>query len=148
MRFLGHWLSSSRGRNSKKPLGENSDFFGVGGAALAPECEAFLKQAGFPYAIGYGLTETSPLLAGSSPAKTRLRSTGKALKGISLRISSPNPGSKEGELEAKGDNISRVTIKIHSEPKKRLLRTDGSRLATLRLLTQKGASISRAAAKQ
>ena len=93
------------GKKLKKTFGGKLRFFGVGGAALAPECEAFLKQAGFPYAIGYGLTETSPLLAGSSPAKTRLRSTGKALKGISLRISSPNPGSQEGELEAKGENI-------------------------------------------
>ncbi|HOV93623.1 MAG TPA: AMP-binding protein [Spirochaetales bacterium] len=93
------------GSKLKKTFGGKLRFFGIGGAALAPECEAFLKKAGFPYAIGYGLTETSPLLAGSSPKKTKLRSTGKALKGVSLRINSPNPISGEGELEARGENV-------------------------------------------
>jgi long-chain acyl-CoA synthetase len=104
-RFFRPVLIRLAGSKLKKTFGGKLRFFGIGGAALAPECEAFLKRAGFPYAIGYGLTETSPLLAGSSPAKTRLRSTGPALDGVSLRISSANSLSGEGELEAKGDNI-------------------------------------------
>jgi len=89
----------------KKTFGGRLRFFGVGGAPLAPDCEEFLKKSGFPYAIGYGLTETSPLLAGSAPGKTTLRSTGPALSGVTLRITSPRTSSGEGELEAKGDNI-------------------------------------------
>ncbi len=89
----------------KKTFGGKLRFFGVGGAPLSADVEEFLKKAGFPYAIGYGLTETSPLIAGSSPAKTRLRATGPALAGVSLRISDPKPGSKEGEIQAKGPNV-------------------------------------------
>lgn len=85
-------------------------FFGIGGAALAPDVEAFLMKAGFPYAIGYGLTETAPLLAGAPPFKTVLRSTGPALEGVSLRIVDSEgkvletPGA-EGEIQAKGPNV-------------------------------------------
>lgn len=89
----------------KKTFGGALRFFGVGGAPLAPDVEEFLKKAGFPYAIGYGLTETSPLLAGCAPSRTRLRSTGPALNGVRLRIADPRPDTKEGEIQAKGDNI-------------------------------------------
>ncbi len=41
-------------------------FFGIGGAALSPETERFLRDGKFPYAIGYGMTEASPLITGSS----------------------------------------------------------------------------------
>jgi long-chain acyl-CoA synthetase len=93
-------------------------FFGIGGAALAPDVEEFLKKAGFPYAIGYGLTETAPLLAGAPPFKSVLRSTGPALKGVDLRIVDQNgqvvggvgapkntPEHAEGEIQARGPNI-------------------------------------------
>jgi long-chain acyl-CoA synthetase len=88
-----------------KTFGGRMRFFGVGGAPLAADVETFLKQAGFPYAIGYGLTETSPLLAGCNPRHTRIRSTGPALKGIQLRIANPAQGTGEGEIQAKGDSI-------------------------------------------
>jgi long-chain acyl-CoA synthetase len=89
----------------KKTFGGVIRFFGVGGAPLAAEVETFLKKAKFPYAIGYGLTECSPLLAGCSPSRTFIRSTGPALKGVQLRIADPNPSTGEGEIQAKGDNI-------------------------------------------
>jgi long-chain acyl-CoA synthetase len=72
--------------------------------------EAFLKEAGFPYAIGYGLTETAPLLAGAPPFKTVLRSTGPVLQGVDLRIVDgegrivTEPGA-EGEIQARGPNV-------------------------------------------
>ena len=50
-------------------FGGKLKFFGVGGAPLDPEVEEFLYKAGFPYALGYGLTETSPFIAGCSPKK-------------------------------------------------------------------------------
>ncbi|HWR13074.1 MAG TPA: AMP-binding protein [Rectinemataceae bacterium] len=88
-----------------KTFGGRMRFFGVGGAPLAGDVEEFLKKAGFPYAIGYGLTESSPLLAGVPPSRTFLRSTGPALEGVSVRIANPSPGTGEGEIQAKGDNI-------------------------------------------
>ena len=89
----------------KKTFGGRIRFFGVGGAPLSADVEIFLKQGRFPYAIGYGLTETSPLLAGCNPQHTKIRSTGMALKGLRLRIADPQPGTGEGEIQAKGDSI-------------------------------------------
>lgn len=93
------------GMKLKKTFGGHIRFFGIGGAPLAPDVEAFLKTARFPYAIGYGLTECSPLLAGCNPAKTRLRSTGPALAGVELRIADKNPATGEGEIQARGPTI-------------------------------------------
>jgi len=89
----------------KKTFGGHLRFFGVGGAPLAADVEEFLKKARFPYAIGYGLTECAPLLAGCGPRFTFLRSTGPALKGVQLRIADPRPDTGEGEIQARGPNI-------------------------------------------
>lgn len=69
-----------------KTFGGAIRFFGIGGAPLAADVEEFLYRARFPYAVGYGLTETAPLLAGAHPRRQVLRSTGPALKGVDLRI--------------------------------------------------------------
>lgn len=73
-------------------------FFGIGGAKLDGDTERFMKEGKFPYAIGYGLTETAPLLAGAIPGKVKLQSTGPILKGIKYRLENINPQSGEGEL--------------------------------------------------
>ncbi|MDC0335971.1 AMP-binding protein [Pseudodesulfovibrio sp.] len=83
----------------------------IGGAALSPEVESFLDDAGFPYAIGYGMTETSPLLAGTRPGFQRLRGIGPVLPGIELRIDNPDPKTGEGEVLAKGPNVMREYYK-------------------------------------
>lgn len=83
----------------------------IGGAALAPEVEKFLSEAGVPYAIGYGMTETSPLLAGTRPGKQRLRGIGPVLPGIQLKIVDPDPQTGEGEVLAKGPNVMREYYK-------------------------------------
>ena len=67
--------------------------------------ELFLREAGFPYAIGYGLTETAPLVAGCIPKYTRLRSTGPALPGTQIRILDPDPNTGEGEVVIKGPTV-------------------------------------------
>ena len=56
------------GREVKRKFGGRIIFFGIGGAALDRETEEFLHSIRFPYAIGYGLTETSPLIAGCKPS--------------------------------------------------------------------------------
>lgn len=98
------------GRKLYGTFGGAMRFFGIGGAALAPDVEAFLMKAGFPYAIGYGLTETAPLLAGAPPFKTVLRSTGPALEGVELRIVDSEgrilrEAGAEGEIQARGPNV-------------------------------------------
>lgn len=91
----------------KKTFGGRLRFFGIGGSAVAPDVEAFLLDARFPYAIGYGLTETAPLIAGSAPFHTTLRSTGPALRGVELRLADPRPETGEGEIQARGPNVMR-----------------------------------------
>ena len=75
--------------------------------------ERFLKEAKFPYAIGYGLTETAPLLAGAAPHQTKLQSTGYALEGVELRINEPDELGV-GEIWAKGPN---VMLEYYKNPK-------------------------------
>jgi long-chain acyl-CoA synthetase len=98
-------LHRAAGKKLMKTFGGSIAFFGIGGAKLNNRVELFLQEAGFPYAIGYGLTETSPILAGAVPGKVRLESTGPAIDGVELRINDPDPVSGEGEIWAKGPNI-------------------------------------------
>lgn len=79
-------------------------FFGIGGAKLDSRVERFLKESRFPYAIGYGLTETSPLLAGAGIHQTKLQSTGFAVQGVELKINNPDKKGV-GEIWAKGPNV-------------------------------------------
>lgn len=104
---LRRLLHKAAGKKVMETFGGRLHFFGVGGAALAPDVERFLRDAKFPYAVGYGLTETAPLLAGCGPSNTAFRSTGPALENVELRVSDPDPKTGEGELQAKGPNIMR-----------------------------------------
>jgi long-chain acyl-CoA synthetase len=90
-----------------KTFGGRIRFFGVGGAKLDPAIEKHLREGKFPYAIGYGLTETSPMLAGAAPFKSKWQATGPAVVGVDLRIFEPNPETGEGEIQAKGPNVMR-----------------------------------------
>lgn len=89
----------------KKTFGGSLKFYGIGGAKLSPQTERFLREGGFPYAIGYGLTETAPLLAGSPPSKTKYQSTGYCVDGTALKLINTDPSTGEGEIVAKGDNV-------------------------------------------
>lgn len=103
--FLRNKIYEAAGKKLIKSFGGKIEFFGIGGALLAADVEAFLRKAKFPYAIGYGLTETSPISAGTGPEKTRYRSTGPALPGIQIKIHNPNPKTGEGEVWIKGPNV-------------------------------------------
>ena len=93
------------GMKLMKTFGGRIRFFGIGGAKLDCNVEKFLKHAGFPYAIGYGLTETAPLICAASPKKTRVGSTGRALPGVEVKLDNVNPETGEGELIVKGPNV-------------------------------------------
>ena len=93
------------GKQMREMFGGNVRFFGIGGAKLDGIVERFLYEAKFPYAIGYGLTECCPLLAGAIPSMVKWQTTGPAVPGVQLRIDNVNPETGEGEIVAKGDNI-------------------------------------------
>lgn len=73
-------------------------FFAIGGAKVDPVVEKFLIEAKFPYGIGYGLTETAPLVAGRNVHMVRHESTGPVLKEAEYRLDNINPITGEGEL--------------------------------------------------
>ena len=98
-------LNRVAGKKLMKTFGGKIHFFGIGGALLDPAVERFLIEAKFPYAIGYGLTETSPLLAGASPQTVKYRSTGFCPPGQQLKLINVNSKTGEGEVVAKGENI-------------------------------------------
>ncbi len=98
-------LHKVAGKKLMKTFGGKIHFFGIGGALLSWEVERFLHEAGFPYAIGYGLTETSPLIAGSNPQDARFRSTGQVLEHLQVRIENPGPQTGIGEILVKGETV-------------------------------------------
>ncbi|SES76099.1 long-chain acyl-CoA synthetase [Draconibacterium orientale] len=110
-RFLIGWAPTRKllhkvaAKKLHKTLGGHLHFFGIGGAKLDRSVEQFLFEGGFPYAIGYGLTETAPLLSGAVGKFRRVGSAGIAMKGVSLRIANPDPATGEGEIQAKGENV-------------------------------------------
>lgn len=103
--FIRKKLNAVAGKKLYKTFGGNLKFFGIGGAKLNKSVEKFLIEAKFPYAIGYGLTETSPLLAGANPQKSVFDSTGPAIEGIELKINNPDKKTGEGEIWARGPNV-------------------------------------------
>ena len=98
-------LHRAAGKKLMHTFGGALQFFGIGGAKVNKNVEIFLKEAGFPYAIGYGLTETAPLLAGAVVGQTRIGSTGPAIEGIEMKINDPDTLTGEGEIWAKGPNV-------------------------------------------
>jgi len=98
-------LNRIAGRKLMKTFGGKLHFFGIGGAKLDGRVEQFLREAKFPYCIGYGLTETAPLLAGTDPSITKLQTIGPAMPGVKLRINQPDPKTGQGEIWAKGPNV-------------------------------------------
>lgn len=92
------------GRKLMATFGGRLSFFGIGGSKLDPTVEQFLHEARFPYAIGYGLTETSPMSAGSHPSGTALQSVGPAMQGVRIKINAPGP-TGEGEIWIKGPHV-------------------------------------------
>lgn len=78
----------------------------VGGAALSPTIARFINGLGLYCGLGYGLTETSPVLTGPPIGEMRIGSSGKPLDGIQIRI------AEDGEVQAKGPNIMKGYYKL------------------------------------
>ncbi len=95
------------GKKLVKFFGGNLDLMGVGGAALNPEVEQFLFEAGFPYLIGYGMTESAPLIAGGpfGEKSIAIGSTGKPIPGVEVKIVSPDQDTEIGEIAVCGPNV-------------------------------------------
>jgi long-chain acyl-CoA synthetase len=82
-------------------LGGNVNFIGVGGSALQPRLERLFRAAGMDVHQGYGLTETSPLIAANGRVKplVKLGTVGPVIDGVEVRI------ADDGEILCKGPNV-------------------------------------------
>ena len=77
----------------------------VGGAGLNPEIERFLTNIGFPITMGYGTTETGPMITYSDYHDFENGSCGTAVINMEVKILSPDPENIPGEIVTRGDNV-------------------------------------------
>lgn len=98
-------LNRIAGKKLAAVFGGELRFFGIGGAKLDGQIERYLREAKFPYAIGYGLTETAPMLAGCPPKDTVFQGIGLPVEGVDLKLINVNEETGEGEIVAKGPNV-------------------------------------------
>ena len=99
--FIRRYLHRIAGKKLAKTFGGRIRFFGIGGSKLDAEVEQFLLDAKSIYDIGYGLTETAPLIAGMVDGMLRLGSTGPIMKGIEYRLENVDETTGIGELVVK-----------------------------------------------
>ena len=115
----------------KKILNELVHAFGgrfyeviIGGAAFNPEVERFFRKIGFPFTVGYGMTECAPIIGYADWKDTKLYSCGKAALNMSVRIDSPDPHNIPGEVLVKGPNVFLGYFK-NEEATKSVIEPDG-----------------------
>mgnify|MGYP003290697969 CR=1 FL=1 len=77
----------------------------IGGAAFNTEVEAFFKKMGFPFTVGYGMTECAPIITYDDWKEEKLFSCGKAAPNMQVRIASADPVNIPGEIQIKGANV-------------------------------------------
>ncbi|MBX9721781.1 MAG: AMP-binding protein [Candidatus Obscuribacterales bacterium] len=103
-----------------------------GGALLDTDLALKLQALGWDIAVGYGLTETAPLLAIRLPSNHDLESVGKPIPGVEIRISPKEDDTEgledddsskskndqnEGEIEARGKNIFHSYLNLEDKTK-------------------------------
>ncbi|MFA6360978.1 MAG: AMP-binding protein [Dysgonamonadaceae bacterium] len=117
-------LNGMAGKKLYDTFGGQLKFFGVGGAKLDAQVERFLRDTKFPLSIGYGLTETSPLVAGGAPGKGKFQAIGPKVVDAEVIIHNPDPETGEGEIWVRGDNVMLGYYK-NEEITKEVLTDDG-----------------------
>jgi long-chain acyl-CoA synthetase len=118
----------------KAALGEQLEIAVSGGARLDPTVMRFFSALGLEVYEGYGLTETSPILAANSPAARAVDSVGRPLPGVTITLRDPEtdqvlgaPGA-EGQVCASGPNIFRRYHNLPEETARDVFEEDGVRV--------------------
>ena len=77
----------------------------IGGAAFNKEVESFFKQMGFPFTVGYGMTECAPIITYDDWQVEKLYSCGKVAPNLEIKIDSSDPVNVPGEILVRGANV-------------------------------------------
>ncbi|MFW6152011.1 MAG: AMP-binding protein [Verrucomicrobiota bacterium] len=120
-----------------------------GGSALDPELGQWLEAVGWQVVVGYGLTETSPLLSLRLPGGCPLKSIGRPVPGTEIRIdlhhqkpgsdnAKGKSGSEQGEILAKGPGVFDGYRNLHKENKDSFTRDGFFRTGDLGYLDGRG----------
>ena len=110
----------------------------IGGAALNGEVEACLKEIGFPFLVGYGMTECGPLISYVPWQEFAPHSCGRIVDRMEIKIDSSDPLHEVGEILVKGEACM-IGYYKNPEATKAVLMEDGwLRTGDLGLLDQKG----------
>ena len=91
---------------------------------MTSETERFLKEGRFPYCVGYGLTETAPLVAGTDAENVRFRSTGPPIRGVEVRLEPDSGDSTQGEVLVRGPSVMKGYYR-NEESTREVLSDDG-----------------------
>ena len=94
---IRRFLHRIAGKKLNRAFGGRARLF-IGGSKLDERVEQFLMEAQIPYAIGYGLTETAPLIAGQISPAVKLGATGPVMEGVKVRLDDVNPETGHGEI--------------------------------------------------
>lgn len=89
----------------QKAFGGQLGYVEIGGAALSEDVEKILVSIGFPITVGYGMTETAPLIGYEDWQQFRPHTCGRIAGGMELRIDSRNQHKEVGEVQVKGKNV-------------------------------------------
>lgn len=76
----------------------------IGGAAFNIEAETFMKKIGFPFAVGYGMTECGPLISYAPWTVNKIGASGRKVDTLEVIIDSPDPVKTVGEIVLRGEN--------------------------------------------
>ena len=108
----------------REAFGGNFEEVILGGAAFNKDIEKFFYNIGFPYTVGYGMTECAPIITYAHHDKKKLYSCGRAAMNMQIRIDSSDPENIDGEIQCKGPN---VTLGYYKNPEatKNLFTEDG-----------------------
>lgn len=96
----------------------------IGGAPFNTQAEQFFKKMGFPFTVGYGMTECGPLISYASWKTTRLGASGRAVDELEVRIDSADPHHVAGEILMRGNHVMLGYYK-NEEATKAVIDSDG-----------------------
>lgn len=102
--FRGMILSKAR-RSLLSAFGGRIRHIIIGGAAINPDVERWMKKLRLPYTVGYGMTECGPLIGYEDWHAFKMQSCGKIVDRMEIRVDSEDPCNVAGELQVKGDNV-------------------------------------------